>query len=222
MQINLLVEGGNMQPGAALSQKLGPAGINIGQVIQKVNQATQDFKGMKVPVEVNVDSAKNISVRVFSPPVSELIKKKLGIEKGSGKQKEVKIGDASIEDIISVAKTKLPNLISRDLKAAVKEVIGSCVSLGILIENKPAKEVAEEVNEGKYDNEIKEGKTETSDEKRKELNDYFDKVKEEQEKKIKQAQAEAEKASEEAAATATGAKPEAEKTEEKKAEPKKK
>ncbi len=197
MQISLLVEGGNMQPGPALSQKLGPTGINMGQVIQKVNDATKEFKGMKVPVEVIVDiPKKDIEVEVFSPPVSELVKKELGIEKGSGEQKTNKVGNASIEQIISVSKTKLPNLISKDLKAAVKEVIGSCVSLGILVENEPAKEVIEEIEQGKYDKEINEEKTETSEEKKKELAEYLSRFQEEQEKK----KIAAEKAAEEAEA----------------------
>ena len=76
MQVKLLVEGGSMSPGPALAQKLGPAGINIGQVISKVNDATKDFKGLKVPVELNVDmGTKEFDVQVFSPPTSELLKK---------------------------------------------------------------------------------------------------------------------------------------------------
>jgi len=199
MQINLLVEGGNMQPGPALSQKLGPTGINVGQIIQKVNQATESFKGMKVPVEVNIDvGAKEIEVEVFSPPVSELIKKELGIEKGSGTQNELKVANASIEQIISVAKTKLPSIISKDLKAAVKEVVGSCVSLGILIESKSAKDFMEEITQGKYDSEISQEKTETSPEKREELDEFFSELSKEQEAKIKEAEkaAEEEKAAE--------------------------
>ena len=75
MIVKLLVEGGNMKPGPAIAQKLGPLGINMGQVIQKVNQATESFKGLKVPVELNVDTkTKEIEVKVSSPPASELIK----------------------------------------------------------------------------------------------------------------------------------------------------
>ena len=77
----LLAEGGSMKPGPALSQTLGPAGINISEVIKKVNEATSNFKGMKVPVELDIDAkTKAITVNVFSPPVSELVKKELGIE----------------------------------------------------------------------------------------------------------------------------------------------
>ena len=201
MIIKLLVEGGDMKPGPALSQKLGPMGMNVNQVIQKVNESTKDFKGLKVPVELDIDaSTKEFEVQVFSPPVSELIKKELGIEKGSGLQKKAQAANASIEQMISVAKTKFPNLLCRDLKAAVKTVVGSCVSLGVLVESKPASEVEQEIKDGKYDKKIQEEKTETSEEKKKELDEYFSKIKTQQDRLIKQEEqakeAEAEKKAE--------------------------
>ncbi len=207
MQIKLLADGGAMVPGPALSQKLGPAGINMGQVIQKINEATKDFKGMKVPVEVDVNtSTKTFSVKVFSPPTSELLKKEMGIEKGSGLQKKTKVANASIEQIISVAKIKSPNSLARTLKSAVKNVVGTCVSLGILVESKHPNEVQLEIDSGKYDEEINSEKTEMPKEKKAELDKYFAKIKEEQEKilKVEQATAEAEKAATEAAALAAG------------------
>jgi large subunit ribosomal protein L11 len=228
MQIKILAEGGEMKPGPALSQKLGPAGINITQVIQKVNEATKNFQGLKVPVEIDVDSStKTFTVHVFSPPVSELLKRELGLEKGSGTQKKQYVGNASIEQIISVAKTKMPNLLCKDLKSAVKTVIGTCVSLGVLVENQPASELGHQIDGGKFSKEIAEEKTETSQEKKKKLAEYFSKIKEEQEKAIKQEQAakeaaEAAKAPAEAAAAApaTG-EATAAKAPEKKEEPKK-
>jgi large subunit ribosomal protein L11 len=190
MQIKLLVDGGSMKPGPALSQKLGPLGIPINQVIQKVNESTKAFPGMKVPVELNIDAAtKNFDVKVFSPPVSELVKKELGIEKGSGKQKKIKVGNASIEQIISLAQTKSGNLLCKDTKSAVKTIVGTCVSLGILVENKPAVEVEQEIEEGKYDKEINAMKTETSAEKKKSLDEFYSKVKKEQDKLQQQEQA---------------------------------
>ena len=179
--IKLLVEGGSMQPGPTLSQQIGPLGLNIGQVISKVNDATKDFKGIKVPVELNINSSKEISIKVFSPPVSELLKKEMGILKGSGAQKKTQIANASIEQIISVAKQKSSNLLCNDLKSAVKTIVGTCVSLGILIENKPAKEIEQEIVDGKYDKEIKECRTETSPKKKAELEKYFLDVKNKQE-----------------------------------------
>lgn len=200
MLVKLLVEGGNMQPGPALSQKIGPLGLNMGQIIQKINDATKDFKGMKVPVELDVDASTNeFEIKVSSPPVSELLKKELEIEKGSGDQNNLQVANASIEQIISVAKTKLPNLLSKDLKAAVKTVLGSCVSLGILVENKHPVEVEKEIDEGKYDKEIQEERTETSEEKKEKLEKFFEIRKEKQEKDLKAAE-EAAKAAEEAKA----------------------
>jgi len=224
MIIKLIVEGGSMSPGPALSQKLGPAGINIGQVISKVNDATKDFKGLKVPVELDVNtSTKNFNIKVFSPPVSELLKKELGITKGSGLQEKEYSGNASIEQIISVAKTKMPNLLSKDLKSAVKTIVGTGVSLGLLIENKPASEIEKEIDQGKYDKEIKGEITITPPEKKAKLEQYFLEVKTQQEK-IKKAEEAAKEAATQAATEAGTTEPvkAEEKTPAKKAEVKKK
>jgi large subunit ribosomal protein L11 len=199
MIIKILAEGGSMKPGPALSQKLGPAGIPINKVLEQVNEATSNFKGLKVPVELDVNTkTKTFKIKVFSPPVSELIKKELGVAKGSGQQKKFQSGNASIEQIISVAKTKMQNLLAKDLKSAVKLVVGTCVSLGILIENKSAKEVMREIEEGKYDKEISEEKTETPEEKKKELDSNFAALKAQQDKIMKQEQAAKEAAEEKA------------------------
>jgi large subunit ribosomal protein L11 len=206
MIIKLLVDGGAMKPGPALSQKLGPAGIPINNVIQKVNESTKAFSGIQVPVELDVNpSTREFEVRVFSPPVSGLVKKELKIEKGSGTQKKFYVGNASIEQIISLAKTKMQNLLCKDVRSAVKTIIGTCVSLGVLIENKPAKEVEREIEEGKYDKEINAEKTEASAEKKKALEDYFSGIKKEQDKLIKQEQAAKESAEAAAKAAAPAA-----------------
>ena len=160
MQVKLLVEGGNMQPGPSLSQKIGPLGINIGKIIQRVNEATKNFHGLKVPVELDVDTkTKDFEIKIFSPPVSELLKKELGIEKGSGTQHKLYAANASIEQIISIAKTKLPNLLCKDLKSAVKTVIGTCASLGVLVENQLAAELGHQIAGGKFSKEIEEERT---------------------------------------------------------------
>jgi len=195
MQVKILAEGGNMKPGPALSQKLGPVGINISEVISKINEATKNFKGLKVPVELEIDSnTKNFEVKIFSPPVSELLKKELGIEKASGLQKKQYVANASIEQIISVAKTKFPNLLCKNLKSAVKTIIGTCASLGILIENQLASELGSQIEGGKFKKEIEEGRTETPLEKKEKLDEFFNEIKAKQEQTIKQEEAkEAEK-----------------------------
>tara|TARA_Y100000310_G_C20618534_1_gene781978 strand:- start:885 stop:1583 length:699 start_codon:yes stop_codon:yes gene_type:complete len=199
--LKLMIDGGDMKPGPAVGQQLGPLGINIGQVVQEVNKATQDFKGLKVPVELDIAKDKTFSVKVLSPPTLELVKKELGIEKGSGEPHKIKVANASIEQIISVAKTKYPNMLANDFKAAVKTVVGSCVSAGILIENKSAKDFEQDIVSGKYDSEIENQKTDTDPEKIKKLDDYFKKLEAEQEEILKKeeeeaAEAEAKKAEE--------------------------
>lgn len=206
MIIKLIVDGGAMKPGPAVAQQLGPMGVNLGKVIDDVNKATTGFKGMKVPVEVDVDPmTKTFTIHVASPPVAELIKKEIGLDKGSGKPGDTKIGNISIEQAISIAKTKMPGMLARDLRAALQLVVGSCVSLGVLVESKPATEVAKDIKNGVYDKEIKAEKTETSEEKKAQLKQYFNDLKNQQDVRAKAAEAEkakldAEKA-EKAAAT---------------------
>jgi large subunit ribosomal protein L11 len=210
MIIKLIIDGGDMKPGPAVGQSLGPLGINIGKVVQEVNAATKGFKGVKVPVELEINKDKSFVVHVLSPPTAELLKKEIGIEKGSGAHKKIKVGNASIEQIISVAKSKYSNLLATNFKAAVRSVVGSCVSLGVLIENKEPKEIEKEIEEGKYDQEIEQQKSEASAEKKKQINAFFAEVKAKQEesaKKEEEAAKAEEAAAAETAAPAAGAAP---------------
>src|SRR3989344_8229511 len=152
MRIKLLIEGGEMKVNPTIAQKLGPLGLNMGKIIADVNSATSQFKGMKVPVALDIDiKTKQYKVNVSTPPTAEMIKKELGIEKGTSASLKQKVGNAAIEQIIKVAKTKQEGMLINNFKSAVKTVVGSCVSLGILIESKDAKEIENEINEGKYD-----------------------------------------------------------------------
>lgn len=206
--IKLLIEGGKMTPSPAIAQQLGPMGINIGQVISQVNTATADLKGITVPVHLTVDpKTKKFTIKVLSPPTSELIKKEIGIEKASAARMKQKVGNLSIEQVISVAKSKHEHLLSNTFLSSVKSIIGTCMALGVMIENKDPKEILEEIKSGKYKKEIESQKTETSAEKKKELADFFAGIQKSQEE-VKKAE-EAEKAAKEetktAAATATPA-----------------
>lgn len=206
MIIKLLVSGGEMKPGPALSQKMGPLGINMGKVISEVNKATTDFKGIKVPVSLDIDTkTKNFTVKVFTPPASELLKKEFDLEKGSGQPDKIKVANAAIEHIIKIAKEKEPDMLTNDFKAAVKSVLGSCVSLGILVESKDPKEVIEEVDQGKYDKEINSKTIEASEEKLDKLREDFEEVAKEQEALIKAIEEKKAKEAEVAAPGETGA-----------------
>ncbi|MEK6874097.1 MAG: hypothetical protein AABW91_04580, partial [Nanoarchaeota archaeon] len=162
--------------------------------------------GMKVPVDLDIDTGtKQFTISIKSPPVPELLKKEAGIEKGTGEHKKIQVANIAVEQVIKVAKTKLPDMLEKNLKAAVKTVVGSCVSLGIMIENKLAVEFAQEITEGKYDKEIKAEKIEISSEKKKELEEFFTQLHKKQEAKLQQEKAEQEaaKAQKEAAVTIT-------------------
>ena len=201
MIVKLIVDGGDMKPGPAVAQQIGPLGINMGKVIADVNTATSGFKGTKVPVEIDVDpKTKAYKIRVFSPPTAELIKKELGLEKGSGAAGTYKVGNVAFERIVALANTKRSNLLAKDLKSAIKLVVGTCVSLGVLIDNKPAKEIEKDIDAGVYDKEIKQELTQPSPEKVKQLKEFYTVVKDKQDKEQK-ALAEA-KAAEEAAKAA--------------------
>jgi large subunit ribosomal protein L11 len=210
--IKLMVEGGKMTPGPAVAQQLGPMGINMGEVISNVNTATSEFKGITIPVHLTVNpKTKKVSIKVLSPPTSELIKKELGIEKASGARLKQRVGNFAIEQVISVAKAKHDSMLSNDFLATLKSVLGTCQALGVLIENKEVKEVLKDIKEGKYSEEISAQKVDVDSEKRQELDSYFKKVADEQEA-IKKAEDAEKAAAEEAKATETAS---PEKTEEK-------
>ena len=161
--VEALVAGGKATAAPPLGPALGPLGVNIGQVVSDINKKTAVFNGMQVPVKVIVDTdTKKFEIRIGTPPASALILKEAGVEKGSGNPNTDKVADVVIEQIIKIAKMKEDNLLGNDLKAKIKEIIGTCNSMGILVEGKPAVEAIKEVNAGKFDKEIREEKTELS------------------------------------------------------------
>ncbi len=168
--VEVLVDGGKATAGPQLGGTLGPLKVNIGQVITEINTKTKDFSGMKVPVKVIVDiESKEFEITIGTPPASQLVMKEINLEKGSGEPNVNKAGVISFEQVIKVARMKSSSLIVNDVKSAVKTIIGSCQSAGILIDGKEAKEILKEINEGKYDALIKSGKTEPDEEKKKML-----------------------------------------------------
>ena len=182
--VESLVAGGKATAAPPLGPALGPLGVNIGQVVADINKKTAVFNGMQVPVKVIVDmDTKKFEISVGTPPASALILKEAGIEKGSGNPKTDKVADIFIEQIIKIAKMKEGNLLGSDLKAKAKEIIGTCNSMGILVEGKPGVEAIKEVNEGKFDKEIREEKTELTAEEKAQLEEEKKKLAAEIEKR---------------------------------------
>lgn len=150
--VELLVSGGQATAGPPLGPALGPLGVNVLAVVNKINELTKDYGGMKVPVKVTVDpETKEFEVEVGTPTTSALIVSELKIEKGSATPNTQKVGNLTLEQVLKIAKLKRPELLSKTLKAAAKEVLGSCVSMGVTVEGKDPREVQKEIDEGKYD-----------------------------------------------------------------------
>lgn len=150
--VELLVNGGQATAGPPLGPALGPLGLNVMAVVNKINELTRDYSGMKVPVKVAVDvETKDFEVTVGTPTTSALIVSELRIEKGSGTPSTQKVGNLTMEQALRISKIKRQELLAKTLKAAVKEILGSCVSLGITIEGRDPREVQKDIDEGKYD-----------------------------------------------------------------------
>ncbi len=155
--IDALVEGGKATPAPPLGPALGQLKVNVKAVIDAINERTKDFAGMKVPVKVIVDEeTKEFEIEVGTPPVSQLIKKELGVEKLSQQPGRDFVGNLSMEQVVKIARMKREGMLVKSLKSAVKTVIGTCVSAGVMVEGKDPKEVIKEINEGKYDDYFKE------------------------------------------------------------------
>ena len=150
--ISALVTGGEASAGPPLGPALGPIGVNIMEVINAINEETKEFKGMKIPVTVSVDSdTKKWEIKVGIPSAAALLLKEAGIQKGSATSGSEWIGDVTADIITKVAKIKLESSYASSLKSVAKEIVGTCVSLGIKIEGKTPKEFTAEINEDKWD-----------------------------------------------------------------------
>jgi large subunit ribosomal protein L11 len=150
--VEALVNGGEATAGPPLGPALGPLGVNVLAIVNKINEVTKDYSGMKVPVKISVNTDnKEFEVTVGTPTASALLVSELGVTKGSGTPNTEKIGDLSLEQVVKIAKMKSADVLAKDLKAAVKEVLGTGVSMGVTVEGKDPRAIQKEINEGKHD-----------------------------------------------------------------------
>ncbi len=150
--IEALVNGGQATAGPPLGPALGPLGVNVLAIVNKINEITKDYSGMKVPVKVSVNTEnKEFEVSVGTPTAAALLVSELGITKGSGTPNTQKVGDLSLEQVVKIAKMKATDVLARDLKAAVKEVLGTGVSMGVTVDGKDPRVVQKDIDQGKYD-----------------------------------------------------------------------
>lgn len=154
-----LVEGGKVTAGPPLGPALGPLGLNVLAVAEEANKLTKEFMGMRVPIEITVDTdTKKFDIKVGTPSTSALLASATGVQKGSGTAGKDFVGDLKFSDVVKIAEKKMADMRSKTLKSAVKEVLGSCVSMGVKVDGMNPKEVIKMVGQGKYDEVLGEGR----------------------------------------------------------------
>ena len=149
--IEVLVPGGEANPGPPLGPELGPTPVDVQAVVSEINDQTAAFDGTEVPVTVSYDDDGSFDIDVGVPPTAALIKDELGFETGSGEPNEEFVADMSLEQLETVAEQKLPDLLAYETKGAAKEVAGTCVSLGVTIEGEDARTFKQRIDDGEYD-----------------------------------------------------------------------
>lgn len=134
-KIKLQIPGGKATPAPPVGTVLGPAGVNIGDFVNKFNEQTRDQMGVVIPVEMTVYDDRTFTFILKVSPMSRLILKALGIEKGSGKTPFSKVGTLSRAQVREIAETKMPDLSAGSIEAAERIVEGTARSMGVTVAN---------------------------------------------------------------------------------------
>ena len=133
--IKLQVPAGSANPSPPIGPALGQQGVNIMEFCKQFNAQTQKLeKGLPIPVIITVYSDRSFTFIMKTPPASVLIRKAIGIEKGSGAPNTSKVGKITRKQIEEVATTKQPDLTAADLEAAVRTIAGTARSMGVDVE----------------------------------------------------------------------------------------
>jgi large subunit ribosomal protein L11 len=133
--VKLQVPAGAANPSPPIGPALGQQGVNIMEFCKQFNAQTQKLeKGLPIPTVITVYSDRSFTFIMKTPPASVLIRKAIGIEKGSGVPNTQKVGKISRKQLEEIAKTKTPDLTAADLEAAVRTIAGSARSMGVDVE----------------------------------------------------------------------------------------
>lgn len=153
--IEVLIPGGEANPGPPLGPELGPTPVDVQDVVQTINDETDAFDGMEVPVTVEYEDTGDFSISVGVPPTAELIKDEAGFESGSGEPQENFVANMSVDQVQKIAEQKSSDLLSYDTFNAAKEVVGTCTSLGVTIDGNNPREFKSRMEDGEYDDILK-------------------------------------------------------------------
>ncbi len=132
--VKLQILAAKATPAPPVGPALAPQGINIAEFCKKFNDLTKDKIGFTVPIEITIYEDRTYDLKMKQPPASELLKKAVGIEKGSGEPNKKKVGKITREQLKKIAEQKMPDLNTEDIEAAVKIIEGTAKNMGIEIE----------------------------------------------------------------------------------------
>jgi len=132
--VKLHIPAGQATPAPPVGPALAQHGINIGEFTQKFNEATKDKRGFKIPVDISIYEDRSFDFKLHQPPAVELIKKVIGLEKGSGTPNKEKVATMTRNQLRQVAEQKLEDLNTGDIEQAMKIIEGTAKSMGVSIE----------------------------------------------------------------------------------------
>ena len=133
-KVKLQLPGGQATPAPPVGPALGQHGVNIGQFVTQFNERTREFQGTTIPVELTVYVDRSFDFILKSPPASVLIRKAVGLAKGSGTPSRETVGTITRSDLEQIAKTKMRDLNAKDLEGAVRQIMGTCRSMGVKVQ----------------------------------------------------------------------------------------
>lgn len=132
--VKLQLPAGKATPGPPVGSSLGPHGINIAAFTKEFNDRTAKQAGLIIPVVITIYQDRTFDFVLKTPPAAVLVKKALGIESGSGKPNKTKVGKITMAQIREIAETKMPDLNASSVEQAMSMVIGTCKSMGVVVE----------------------------------------------------------------------------------------
>ena len=132
-EFKLQIPAGKANPSPPVGPALGQRGVNIMEFCKAFNEKTKDMMGYNIPVVITVYSDRSFTFITKKPPVTDLIKKEIGLQKGSDNPLKNKVGKITKEQIMNIVKTKMDDLNAHDEEAAARIVVGSCRSMGVEI-----------------------------------------------------------------------------------------
>ncbi|MBO5395219.1 MAG: 50S ribosomal protein L11 [Clostridia bacterium] len=131
--VKLQLEAGKATPGPPVGSTLGPHGINLGMFTKEFNEKTASQAGLVIPVVVTIYADRSFSFVLKTPPAAILIKKAIGLDKGSAVPNKTKVGKITMSQIRQIAETKMPDLNCTSIESAMSMVAGAARSMGVTV-----------------------------------------------------------------------------------------